>query len=797
MDISQIKFIKAKIALLDEEKKQLIAKLKTIEETNSQAHISSPLCTTSRSVFPKENIPVFEQQIKLFRSLFRGRDDVYARLWISRKTGKSGYSPVCKNEWVRKICQKPLIKCSECPNRELTSLDDDMILKHLKGDCVIGIYPLLPDEGCYFLAVDFDKQGWWDNVIAFKETCLQYGVPVAIERSRSGNGAHVWIFFEDKIPAIIVRRMGSFLITETMSKRYQLDMKSYDRLFPNQDTMPKGGFGNLIALPFQKEAAVKGNSVFIDDSGNPYENQWEFLFCIKKMLKSCVEKIAKDASTTGRVMGIRMSPTDEDDPPWLRLPSGKSRYKTVINNLPKEIEVIIANKIYIKTDVLPSVFLNQIKRLAAFQNPEFYRRQNMRLSTSLTPRVICCSEILDGFIFLPRGCLEDLSCLLQEYGIQMILKDERIIGKKVKFKFNGLLSKEQKKAARKILKNDIGVLVAPSGMGKTILGIYAIAKRKTSALVLVHRKPLMDQWRMQLASFFGIDVKDIGQIGGGKDNSNGLLDVAMIQSMERKGVVDDRIAEYGFVIVDECHHIGAVSFERVLTQAKAKYVLGLTATPYRRDGHQPIIHMQCGLTTHRMKTEGSDDGISQYIFIPRITNFVYEKSEEANIHDIWPNLIKDEERNKLIINDIITSVDSGRFPIVLTERREHLELLADKLKDAIEHLVVLYGGLKPKQRKEMLGGLAKCSEHKTKAILATGSYVGEGFDVPSLDTLFITMPISFKGRIVQYAGRLHRKHFSKKEVQIYDYVDKNVPVLWKMHQRRLKVYKAMDYVEST
>jgi len=484
---------------------------------------------------------------------------------------------------------------------------------------------------------------------------------------------------------------------------------------------------------------------------------------------------------------------DENDPPWMRLPSGKRKYKPTIKDLPQMIELVVANRVYIKTDGISSVFLNQIKQLGAFQNPEFYRRQNMRLSTFLTPRIICCSKILDGYLSIPRGCLEDVTCLMEEYGIRVDTRDERIEGQKVKFKFYGTLTKEQKSMARSILKNDIGVAVAPPGVGKTVVAIHIISKRKTNTLILVHRKPLLEQWRLQLASFLGLELKDIGQIGAGKDKANGNLDVAMIQSMERKGTVDDRIIDYGFIIADECHHISAVTFERVLMQAKAKYILGLTATLYRKDGHQPIIHMQCGPVCYQKKQTEIAQQVSKYLIIPRMTKFKTEWKEDSNIYDLWPKLIGDEERNRLIIDDILQVIQEGRFPIIITERREHLGILSHMLEGKIQNLVVLYGGLSMRGRREMLEKLTQLPSDETRAILATGTYIGEGFDKPQLDTLFITMPISFKGRVVQYAGRLHRKHKDKADVRIYDYVDQNISVLNVMYQKRLKTYKMMDY----
>ncbi|MEI8348867.1 MAG: DEAD/DEAH box helicase family protein [Candidatus Omnitrophota bacterium] len=776
--LQSIQKLDSDIFSLNQQKQQLLRELKSIPISERPVTISEEISS--------------EEKAKLFKELFRGRTDVYAKRWLSRKTGKSGYSPVCKNEWVPKICQRATVRRSVCPNRELLPFDDSAISKHLNGSLVVGIYPLLDGDTCYFLAVDFDKEGWQDNIIAFKQTCSENNVPVAIECSRSGNGAHAWIFFEDKLPAFTVRRLGSFLLTETMSKHYQLDMKSYDCLFPNQDTLPKGGFGNLIALPLQKEASRFGNSLFVDDNFKPYPDQWSFLSSIKKIPLGEAEHLANNAAAQGKVIGVRISPTEEADPPWLRLPSGKKRYLPVIGNLPESVELIVANRVYIKTDILSSMLLNQLKRLAAFQNPEFYRRQNLRLSTSLTPRAICCSEIMDGYLSLPRGCLDDICCVLNEYGIKAEIKDKRVLGITKRLWFHGKLTKEQKPAAKSILSSEIGVLSAPPGTGKTILAIYAIAKRKINTLILVHRKPLMEQWRKQLSDFLGLDVEKIGQIGGGKDKATGVLDVAMIQSLENKGSVDDRVADYGFVIVDECHHISAVSFERVMTEAKAKFVLGLTATPYRRDGQQPIIHMQCGPIIHQIKNQEVNQVFSDCFVMPRITLFDCEWNERSNIYELWPKLVMDVKRNEMIVNDIKKAVAEGRFPLILTERKEHLAILEEMLKPHIKNLGVLYGGIGIKECRKVFDKL-NSSDDAPKALLATGAYIGEGFDDPRLDTLFIAMPIAFKGKVIQYAGRLHRKHHTKTDIRIYDYVDQKVSVLAAMYKKRLKAYKTMGY----
>lgn len=545
--------------------------------------------------------------------------------------------------------------------------------------------------------------------------------------------------------------------------------------------------------PFQKEAMARGNSVFIDKNGNPYPDQWGFLAAIPKMSYRDADIFVDEASRNGQVIAARHSPVEENDEPWMRLPSGKRRFKVDISELPKFLDVVLVNRIYIKTGTGPSVLFNQLKHLAAFQNPEFYKKQKMRFSTHATPRVICCAEIVDGYLSLPRGCLEDAKALLGEYGVKMNIEDKRFSGREVDFVFDGRLNEEQEEALESILESDVGVFVAPPGTGKTVLAMAAIAKRKTNVLILVHRKPLMDQWRLQISSLLGLDKKEIGQIGGGKNKSNGIIDIAMVQTMDLADGVDDRIADYGFVIVDECHHVGAVSFEKVLSQVKAKYVLGLTATPYRRDGHQPIIHMQCGPIAHRIKQKDLRAHISASWIVPRLTNFEHAWNEDIKIQDVSSRMIEDIERNELIIRDVAESLNDGRFPLILTERREHLEILAKLLEGKVEALFQLHGGVRQKARREAFEKIKESPEDCRKVILATGSYIGEGFDAPRLDTLFLTMPSSFKGRIVQYAGRLHRYHKDKQDIRIYDYVDGNVSVLARMYQRRLKTYKMLGY----
>ena len=778
---AKIKQIDEQIAMLMKLKSQYSEKLNGL--SNEEIIVPKPTDNNRSSI----------DHALLLKDYFRGREDVYAKLWVNNRTGKRGYSPVCKNEWVRSLCRKPAIKCSECPNQQFLPFDEVAIRQHLDGRQVIGVYPMLKNESCYFLAIDFDKENWLEDIRAIMTTCRGEGIPAAVERSRSGSGGHVWIFFSEEVPAILARKLGSSLITKTMARRYQIDMKSYDRIFPNQDTMPKGGYGNLIALPFQKEASQRGNSVFIDDHGVPYPDQWAFLSSVGKMSYRDVEALVSEASKTGQIIAVRQSPVEEDDEPWMRLPSGKRRFKVDISELPESLDTVLANRLYIKIGEGPSVLFNQLKHLAAFQNPEFYRKQRMRFSTHDTPRVICCAQIMDGYLLLPRGCLDDVKALLGEYGVRLNVNDKRFAGREASFVFNGTLTEEQDKALKEILDSDFGVFVAPPGVGKTVLALAAVAKRKTNTLILVHRKPLMDQWRLQASSLFNINKKEVGQIGGGKNKSNGVIDIAMVQSMDLTNGVDDRIMDYGFVIVDECHHVGAVSFEKVLAQVKAKYVLGLTATPYRRDGHQPIIHMQCGPICHQIKRKDLSEHIASSQVILRSTEFEYPWSDDSRISDVWGELLKDNRRNDMIVNDILSIVDEGRFPLILTERRDHLEILEERLRDKVDFLAVLYGGMGRKNQREIFERIKENADGTHRAILATGSYIGEGFDEPRLDTLFLTMPSSFKGKIVQYAGRLHRYHHDKHDIRIYDYVDSRLPVLERMFKRRSKTYKLLGY----
>ena len=483
---------------------------------------------------------------------------------------------------------------------------------------------MLPDETCWFLAVDFDKKTWQMDSLAFMDTCRELDVPASLERSRSGNGGHVWIFFDRAVPAIIARKLGCVVLTQTMERRHQLGLDSYDRFFPSQDTMTKGGFGNLIALPLQAVPRKIGNSVFIDSDFRPYPDQWEFLSTIERVSLVIAEEIVAAAQRKGDLIGIRISVTDDEDKqdPWTLPPSGKRTRSADRRPLPESVHIVRANLVYVEKRDLPSAMLNRLLRLAAFQNPEFYKAQKMRLSTYDKPRVIACGQDFAQHVALPRVVCRRYWLCLKLTGSGPEVQDERFAGTPIDAEFQGELRPLQLEAVSKIIQHDEGILCAPTAFGKTAIAAWLIANRKVNTLVLVHRQQLLDQWQERLAMFLNLPAKSIGQIGGGKTDRTGRVDIAVIQSLHRKEEVKDFVAEYGQVIIDECHHISAFTFEQVMKQVKAKYVVGLTATPTRKDGHHPIIYMQCGPARFNMSARTMTETTPfEHKVTPRHTEF--------------------------------------------------------------------------------------------------------------------------------------------------------------------------------
>lgn len=745
------------------------------------------------------------EKIARFRSLFRGREDVYPRRFESKKTGRSGYAPACGNEWVRGICEKPRIKCGDCSHRAFLQVTDEVVRCHLSGkdkagqEFIAGVYPMLADETCYFLAMDFDKETWRDDVLAVMATCRDLNIPASLERSRSGNGGHIWMFFADAVPATLARKLGSFVLTETMERRPELGLASYDRLFPNQDTLPKGGFGNLIALPMQKAPREKGNSMFVDETLTPYLDQWAFLSSIQRLSRDRIESITRDAESRGRVVGVRFALTADDEPePWNTLPSRCHREPPITDPLPKEIEVVLGDSVYLRKEDLPPALRNRLLRLAAFQNPEFYRAQAMRLSTYEKPRIIACGEDLPAHIGLPRGCLGEILTLFAELKIKPLIRDERVTGTPLELHFTGTLRPEQETAAAAMLAHDTGVLSATTAFGKTVLAAHLIAARGVNTLILVHRQQLLEQWIERLSSFLGLPAKSIGRLGGGHRKLTGNIDVALIQSLVRKGVVDDHVAEYGHLVIDECHHLSAQSFESVARRAKARFVLGLSATVARKDGHHPIIFMQCGPIRHRVDAKQQADArpFSHHVIVrPTGLRSMAEPDPDRRLEyqNLCAEIMRSEQRNQMIRDDVAAALREGRSPLVLTERTEHVAVLADLIRPHAPHLIILQGGMGRKSLREAIAQLAAVPESESRVVIATGKFVGEGFDDSRLDTLFLTMPVSWRGIIAQYAGRLHRLHDGKREVRVHDYADLDVPMLSRMFDKRCAGYEAVGY----
>ena len=582
-----------------------------------------------------------------------------------------------------------------------------------------------------------------------------------------------------------------------MDRCPDIGFDSYDRFFPSQDTMPAGGFGNLIALPLQSRPRESGNSVFLDDDFRPYDDQWAYLSTIKRLSRGQVTSIVAEAATAGQVLGVRLPSTDEDGEPWAAPPSRRGKELPVQGELPDSVEVVLGNQVYIDRTKLPPALVNRIARLAAFQNPEFYAAQAMRLPTFGKPRIISCAELFPKHVALPRGCLDDLLGLLRDAGIAAELRDERQNGQPLGTRFLGELTPEQDKAAEALLKHEIGVLAATTAFGKTVVAAKMIAARDRNTLVLVHRRQLLDQWVARLQVFLDIAVNKIGVIHGGKKKPTGNIDVALMQSLIRKDVVSDLIADYGHVVVDECHHLSAVGFEAIARQVKARYVLGLSATVTRKDGHQPIIFMQCGSIRYRVdarKQAAARPFDHKVVF--RRTEFrltLGHPEERPAIQELYARLAQDPARNDLIFDDILSALEAGRSPLVITERKEHLDALATRLSKFAKNVIVLRGGMTAGQSRTTTESLAAIPDDEERVLVATGRYLGEGFDDARLDTLFLTMPISWRGTLAQYAGRLHRLHAPKRDVVIYDYVDENEPMLAKMAAKREAGYRSLGY----
>lgn len=762
--------------------KKEIEKLKSYISTNDNRQT-----ITNHSININSTL---KEKIKLYRSLFHGRNDVFALRWDNESKNTHGYKPYCINEWKHGICNKSEVKCSDCDFRKFKSLEDKDIVDHLSGQKTIGLYPLLSNDKCKFLAIDFDDTSWQKDVLLVVNAFSKFNISTSIERSRSGDGCHLWVFFYEEISARIARYFGNLILDYTLENNVGLDLGSYDRLFPNQDKMPKGGFGNLIALPLQRVPAKNKNSLFVNTNFEYYKDQWEYLSNVKKVTLSEINTVIELLENELKVSLPESNTNTVHNIIYNRKASSKSN----IIDLPSEISIVLSNGIYIDSTLLPNELLNLIKRTAVFSNPEYYTRQAMRLSVYKTPKTINGFDEYGKYLILPRGLSQEVYKIFEDNKVKVNIQDKRISGMNIDVAFNCKLYAYQQIAVEAILKYDNGVLWASTAFGKTVVAANIIASRKVSTLIIVNSIQLLEQWEEKLKIFLEINKDNIGRLGGGKKKVSNIIDIATMQTLNKNNALDKVLSNYGQIIIDECHHVAAFTFEKIMKAVKAKYVLGLTATPNRKDKYDKIITMQCGPIVHKAVSKIINEKKVAHMLIPRSNEIKSDKDlSMLKLTELYDEIMNDKSRNELIINDIIEAFKLGSTPLILTERVEHLNILSNMLGDYVDNIIILKGGMRNKQRKSALNIIKSFSKEEHFIILATGKYIGEGFDESRLDTLFLTMPISWKGVLQQYAGRLQRMYEGKNIVKIYDYVDNNVPMLVKMYNKRLKGYKNLDY----
>lgn len=707
-----------------------------------------------------------EAKVALYRALFVGRDDVYARRWENAAKGTSGWQPAHRSP-----------PGTPPERRELLPLTDDVVVAHLSGRHTVGLYPLLDDHTCRLLACDFDKATWRLDARAYVDAARAAGVPTAVEISRSGDGAHVWIFFSARVAATDARALGGALLREAMALRGELDLDSYDRLFPSQDYLPERGFGNLIALPLQGRSRFEDHTtVFVDpETFEPWSDQFAFLGSLSPMTPAEVRH------TLDVLRPVAVGPDT-------RLFHSSLRPEPAP---PEPVKARLASMLAMRRAGLPPGLHASLKHLAVLSNPEFHKNQNLRLSNHATPRFVRCYEEDVEHLYLPRGLADQAAEIVEEAGSRLEVTDARPEPVPVDLGFAGDLHDRQKTAVDELARHDLGVLQAPAGTGKTVMGCALIARHRTPALVLVDRTWLLDQWREHLRTHLGVEP---GQIGAGKKRPTGVVDVAMVQTVIRSDDPGELLAGYGLVVVDECHHVSAPTVERAVRDVCARRWLGLTATPRRPDGLEEIMIMQCGPIRHRIRERDRDDDLVRMLQVHHTDLTIDTPTDGLSRGEllalVYDALVADEGRTTQVCGDVAGAVGAGRNCLVLSGRTEHVRVLADGLRRHGLDSLVVHGGLSATEQRAAHQRLA---DDEPLLVVATDRYVGEGFDCPRLDTLFLAFPVSAPQRITQYVGRILREHPEKDQAEVHDYLDADVPVLAAMYRRRRTAYRELGF----
>ena len=754
----------------------------------------TPAQNTSKSNSAHTIVPEAEltpkEKIALFRSLFSGRTEVYATRWTS-KMGKSGYSPQCANRFSPN-CTK---KCHLCTQRNYVPISEQTYFAHLKGQIVMGVYPLLSNNTCYFALLDFDDQNWRRDGKAVLNTARQLCIPLVPEISRSGNGIHLWLFFSEPTLASTARRILERLLSMTMLNTGLIKLNSFDRIIPCQDKLPNGSIGNLVALPMQPASKQHGGSVFVDDELNIIERPWHHLKKIKRLTPDEAHRFLNQTEQASS----QSSSTKVDDCefileplPWERTISPKPL--EIAPNI-QALTIRLDNALYFRAEELTAPLSSALVRLATISNPNWYKTQFSHLPVwkngsynKLNHRFITYARSLPQWLILPRGVLENAKKLLDGNNIRYVVEDTRSTGAKLHTTFLGTLTTEQAKLLQPVLKKEQGIVVAPTGFGKTVFATALIAKREVNTLIIVHRKELLKQWKKRLSEFLDIPTDSIGELHSLTQRLTGQIDIVLVGSLNRKSATDLRtfFAQYGQIIIDESHHVCGDKFAEILTQCPCKYLLGLTATFERTDKLHRSALLLCGPIIHTVKSHGE---LPVYL---SVRCFVHPAGASASLEhaELLNQLAANTERNREIETICRTLIQRQRRILLLTGRQHHLTLLTPMLAPLTENLFVLNSELTGKERNTLIEKLDSLPSDAPRIVLATGQLIGEGFDHAPLDTLILALPIVSKPLLTQYIGRVVRQFEGKRDAEIIDIVDSGIAMFERQWMLRQKVYKS-------